>query len=351
MTFPFNKTLIPLLILITTWTGQSFSQELKIERKQRLVSYLQGGDEILKRWIKVGDDLYKARFIVPDTFLNDYSNENGLPVDPFADEQRKPSKRTAIKVLQEAGVVFGKGSSANYDIMNSVLTVVQTREQLELCEAYVAPICCRYEQQIAIRTEIYELPMPLALELVESCEGESDHSAERNAVRQLMKDGGAKLVALTSVISRSGQRSKIIDGNEVPFLENVPSKDNDNSETNDKNFTIGSRPVGTLLEVDPVLGADNWTIDLSLQLEHHTASPEFIPIRDGIKIPQFHSKEITTQVTLLKGNYLLVGTWKPTGKPEYEREDLMHVVFLTANVQGLRDYGVLLPAKGPNTNK
>lgn len=56
--------------------------------------------------------------------------------------------------------------------------------------------------------------------------------------------------------------------------------------------------------------------------------------------PRFHSKEIKTQVSLIKGDYLLIGTWKPTGKPEYLEKDLTHVVFVTANVQSTGGYGL-----------
>jgi len=57
-----------LMLLCVFLVGQADSQELKIERKERVVSYLQDGDEILKRWRKVEGGLYKAAFIVPPSF-------------------------------------------------------------------------------------------------------------------------------------------------------------------------------------------------------------------------------------------------------------------------------------------
>ncbi|MCF6311163.1 MAG: type II and III secretion system protein [Verrucomicrobiales bacterium] len=344
MLFRFKYLLLALVSLHLGLTTPLFSQELKIERKQHLVSYLQDGDEILKRWIKSGNGLYEARFIVPSTFLN---LQELPPIDPFANETPKEQadaiNKNAKKVLIQAGLVFGEGSSVSYDLPHSMLTVVQTPDQLELCEAYLSGGCHLTYQQISVRAEIYELPSRLALQLLESCEDQGDHTPERNAVRQLMKQGDAKLIALPSILSRSGQRSKIIDAYEVPFLANaLPQKDVKAKKT-PQPLEITSRPVGTLFEVDPVLGADNWTIDLSFQLEHHTGPPEFIDVSDQLKTPVFHNKEITTQVTLLKESYLLIGTWKPTGKPEYENSDLMHVIFLTANVQNTRDYGVLAP--------
>ncbi len=344
MSFPFNKTLIPLLILITTWTGQSLSQELKIERKQRLVSYLQDGDEILKRWVKIGDDLYQAHFVIP-------TYGAGSAADPFADTNEITIKQNPKKYLEEIGVSFGKGNKVNYNQKNSILTVIQSSEQLKLIEAYFSMGCRRIPKRISIRTEIYQLPSSLAVKLIESCTGQSDHHSERDAVLRLVNEGEAKLVALTKIVSRSGQRSKLTDAYEVPFIQEIPQKKTADKKTPLPSFQISTRPVGTILEVDSVLGVDEWAIDLSLNLQHHTGPPEFISINDQIEIPQFHNKEITAQVTLSSGSYILIGSWKPTGKPEYENSELMHVVFLTANVQGLRDYGVLLPAEDPPTKK
>ncbi len=347
-----GKILIAFLILGIPKTGQIYSQELKIDREERVVSYLQDGDEFLKKRRKVGDGLYRARFIVTPGF---FGSDRISIIDPFADPSTMKSyqltNQKAQKILEEAGVAFGKGAKVSFDEKTSMLTVVQTPDELELIEAYLSVGYCGYDLQISIRAEIYELPTNLALELLESCEGQSDHTAERIAVRQLVKKGGAKLVALPSVISRSGQRSKISSTYEVPFLENTPQETEKKDEKTANEASIGVRPVGTILEADPVLGADQWTLDISFKLEHHTGPPEFFPVSKKLEIPIFHNKEIITQVTLLKGSYILVGTWKPTGKPEYEEKDLMHVVFLTANVQDTRDYGVLLPAEDPPTKK
>jgi len=346
------RAIVCLISLSSLLSEPTFSQELKIDRKERLVSYLQDSKELLKRWRKVEGKLYKATFVVPPSFMS--VGRPGLVADPFADspvkETRQLTDQQAQQILEEAGITFGKGAKVHYDKSASILTVVQTPDQLELCEAYLGIHYCGYQSEIPIRVEIYELSMTHAQELLESCEGQSDHTAERNAVRQLVKEGGAKLIALPSVISRSGQRSKIVDAYEIPYLEQVGIKSENGEEKPKQESMFGSRPVGTILEVDPVLGADNWTIDLNFTLEHHTAPPEHISVSKGIEMPVFHSKEITTQLSLLKGSYILVGSWKPTGKQEYDKNDLMQVVFLTANVQSTRNYGVLQPDEDEKSN-
>ena len=44
-------------------------------------------------------------------------------------------------------------------------------------------------------------------------------------------------------------------------------------------------------------------------------------------------------LTMLAGTAKLIGSWRPTGKPEFGEKDLMHVVFLKIDIQ---EYGSLL---------
>lgn len=103
-----------------------------------------------------------------------------------------------------------------------------------------------------------------------------------------------------------------------------------------------TRNVGTTLEVDPVLGADQSTVDLSFSLEHHTAPPIMRPVtvtspNTGrvvvVEMPEMHTKQITTQLTMGINSSKCIGAWRPTGKPEYEKENVMQIVFLRVDLQ------------------
>ncbi|MCF6314607.1 MAG: hypothetical protein L3J39_19320 [Verrucomicrobiales bacterium] len=98
--------------------------------------------------------------------------------------------------------------------------------------------------------------------------------------------------------------------------------------------------MGTVFEVDPVLAVDTWTMGLAINLEYHTAPPVLKPVVERKEEVQFHRKKITTKVTLYSGNYLLIGSWRPTGKAVYQEKDLMHVIFLTANVMPFGGFGL-----------
>ena len=91
------------------------------------------------------------------------------------------------------------------------------------------------------------------------------------------------------------------------------------------------------------------TVDLHFQLEYHTAPPSvstmevlFPDSKEPLKIPvpEFHGKEIRTVETMLAGTAKLIGSWRPTGKPEFEKNDLMQVVFLKVDIH---EFGSIAP--------
>lgn len=105
--------------------------------------------------------------------------------------------------------------------------------------------------------------------------------------------------------------------------------------------TFDTRLVGTIFEIDPVLGADDNTIDISFHFEHHTAPPEQemtqirLPDTESnieFPLPVFHSKSITTQITMQNGTTRIIGVYRPSGMAQYQQEKSMEIVFLKGNV-------------------
>jgi len=307
-------------------TRDASTQELKIDREERTVPY-SPGSAWPREWNKVEGGLYRAKFSVLPRFFN-------FKPDPFRDSSDPP---TTQEIMEEAGITFGKGTKVEYFPENKMVRVVQTHEQLELIEAFLYSYKDPPEKQLSIRVEIYELPASQALKLANSAEAEGDHTPERNAVFNLVEEGHARLVAMPTLTTRSGSKSIVVDGDETFYYKEMMGKEGVNR---DKKIFKGARPVGTILEVDAVLGAGKLTMNINVRLEHHTAPPVMKSFANQSEVPRFHSKTIITQVTIKRGDYLLIGTWRPTGKPEYKKKDLMHVVFLTANVQTVRGYGM-----------
>ena len=163
-------------------------------------------------------------------------------------------------------------------------------------------------------------------------------------IRALEQKKGVDLMSAPSVMARSGQRAKIEVIREFiyPTEYDPPEIPNDVGSTGGGIFGGGgqaaaipvtpanptafeTRNTGVTLEVDPVLGADEFTIDLSL-------SPEVVefdgfinygtPIFSGgtdilgrstlmtsnrILMPVFSTRKVTTQVTIWDGQTIAIG--------------------------------------------
>ena len=276
--------------------------------------------------------LIKKTYIVPPTIVGYHQSDT--VADPFSDLNPDPQElRTVQEILSEAGIVFDEGASAVYNHDLSALTVINTRDQLEMVEAYTESIGSRAESHMQVRVEIYELPARLAMEAIESAAPEGRHNAERNAIYRAVGLGSVRLVNTITMMVRSGQRAKVEDV--IELYVKYSTNESPSEEQGDGNAEAEEvRQVGTILEVDPIIGSDNTTIDLSLSLVHHTAPPETISV-DGKPVLAYHCKKTTSNFVLLSGSYTLLASWRPTGKPEYRENDLMQIAFVTANIQAV----------------
>ncbi|MFV1996253.1 MAG: hypothetical protein ACC661_12525 [Verrucomicrobiales bacterium] len=247
---------------------------------------------------------------------------------------------TAREVLESYGVVFGPGASAKYKPQTSEVFVRQTAEQLELVDAALDLEGGGTVHLINLRVEIYELPALHALKLQHSAEGEVDHTGEWQAALRLMGEGTARFVTSATILCRSGNRSKFTDMREVIYAADF------NWQNPEKPKAIlpvfETREVGTIFEVDPLHNEDGETIDLNFVFEYHSAPPTEKMVTLAIpgttqpvevSVPVFHAHKITTQLTMKSDSVRLIGAWRPTGKPEFEADDLMQLAFLKADLQ------------------
>ena len=149
--------------------------------------------------------------------------------------------------------------------------------------------------------EIYEVPTLTALEIKESCQGRSNHRAERDALHKFAESSDkVRLEHFASIVARSGCRSELR-GSDGP-----------------------SNEISKMIEIEPVMGADLLTIDLKISIRYPTAKTA-----DG----KSHIKSIEAKFSTTDGFYTLLGSWKPTGKPKYETTNLEHLIFIRAIMQ------------------
>ncbi|MCB1088473.1 MAG: hypothetical protein KDM63_15655 [Verrucomicrobiae bacterium] len=187
------------------------------------------------------------------------------------------------------------------------------------------------------------------MKIQQSAAESADNTGEWEAVLRLVGSGEGRFVTSLTLPASNGQRAKCVDAEERIFVSDF---DWENRETKDSITPVfDMREVGTIFEVDPVLSDDRRTVDLKLSFEHHSAPPTLamttVTLPGGsqpveVATPVFHAKKIVTQLSMKFGETRLLGLWRPTGKPEFESRDVMHVAFLMADLNT-----VLPPAAEP----
>ncbi len=298
---------------------------LENKREQQVVQATHVAAEGLVGIKQMTDTLFEAQFVV-DPVVFSFSNSSVADPDPF----REPVVASAdeplniLESLERAGITFGVGTSAKYHSKSKTLVVVQTRDQIELIEAYLDSICISEEKEILVRFEIYRLPLLGGIEALESASAQGDDTPERWALLQAARERKATLLAAPAILCRSGQRAKVSEVQAERVKESDHSEDDVAAEENvapDQNTLIE-------LEVDPVLGADEFTIDINSELVFRSEDrPEV-------------ARSLTAQTSLLDGSWKLIGTWN-VGSNE------MILIFLTANVARIGDYGSLIAPETP----
>jgi len=180
------------------------------------------------------------------------------------------------QALAGLGIPFPEGTSASYDPEAGALRLVQTPESMGLVR-YLVDQSLRESTgptSVSFRFEFYEVPALLALRLEQSAAAHLDDTPEWEALQSPLGEDGIRLVNAATVQSASGQRTKQEDGETYHYPDAFESEAEDGEGEPVVHFK--ERLVGTMIELDPVLGTDDRTIDLNLALEFHTAPPEWV---------------------------------------------------------------------------
>jgi len=163
------------------------------------------------------------------------------------------------------------------------------------------------DYQIAITAEVVAIPLVTYRELTKDGTPAGDASEFRAKLGELIDAGKAVLETVATVRTRSGQRAKTESGKEKIYATEY-----------DENGIPGgleTRPLGTILEVDPVIGADEFTVELNVALEivefaemekstytHQKSGKEF-----DVELPLFYSRKVTTAITTTRGGWNYAG--------------------------------------------
>ena len=183
---------------------------------------------------------------------------------------------------------------------------------------------------IQIDAEFVEVPEPLVTELLHSPAAPKKGSEWRTQVDKWIKETKGKVIGSVSVTTKPGTRATAESYREVPYAtEFDPAKGRESDSPEVPRELTGvdvptptafeTKPVGAKMEVDPVVAADNKTIDLNLAPELTYKVGEVIhqEIQKGnetlptIKQPEFYSVKVTTSVSIRDGGSMLGGILTP----------------------------------------
>ncbi|MDA7922478.1 hypothetical protein N9B73_12040 [Verrucomicrobiales bacterium] len=302
-------------------------------------------------------------YLVPATFISSIGHllRDEVAPDPFADSTSEvlPRKTKSVQeMLEQHGPSFGEGASASFDQAESKLTVTNSPEQLQLVEAILESFRNSSETVVNIYLEYIEVEHVDFSDWLFENAIESDGTELRNEVQKWIKDGRAEIIESALVAARSGQRAKVesIDEYIYPTEYNPARIPNEVTLKGGAEAPIAAtsptafetRNLGTTFEVDPVLGSDNHTIDLSLapeivklegieQWHKKTTDPRFLT-----HFPTFYTMKISTQVTSQNGRYAFLGTTRPLEATNPKCRDPLVLQFVRADLASLADWSEVM---------
>ncbi|MEM6916868.1 MAG: hypothetical protein AAF491_09910 [Verrucomicrobiota bacterium] len=295
---------------------------------------------------------------IPPTFTISREDAGKSANDPFAEKETGAGSGevyTLRMTFLKAGVELNTDDSVVYDRDERILTATTSLQAHRQLENYFSLLEDQAEKQIHILVEYIEVNhLDFSDWLLEN-RMSSDGTPLRKEAQKWARDGKASILESVMVTARSGQRAKVesISEHIYPTEVTLPSMPNSltmglSEEVPTTAVTptaFETRNLGVTLEVDPVMGRDELTIDLNLapeivQLEGHTVwSSEEVDEKFQVKMPVFYMMKTTTQVTLIDGQYAFLSTLRPL-EPAEEDRDAIVLVFVRADVGSLGRWSV-----------
>lgn len=266
-------------------------------------------------------ELYTRSFRVSPDFLHGDVNRSSK------DEVSKPSSRkSAREIFEESGITFPPGAMAQTGGPVSQITVRNTTENLDKVEQYV-----KWNERenrpatVAMTCHVLEAPGPLVRQLLAQMGGRGNHRAELDQLLAAVQQGKAKHLGVSRIETKEGSDAKAEQGVQHPFLTEVLASD--------------VRLVGFRTEVELDATGPHVAPGLKITSEFHSAPPfehrEYVIDAQGRRVEfpltDFHVMKLTTETVVPDGNSRLLAVWRPVGKPEWEKEDFLQVLFITCD--------------------
>jgi len=304
------------------------------------------------------DEVLTRVYKVPPSFIQSGTVSGTESADPFSDGGGGgiAVKKSSREILESVGIMMPEGASAVYNPETGELIVRNTEDQHELVEAYLESLVSSAERQVHVIVEFIEVFHEQLSDWLFENRMQGDGTELREVVQEWVRSDEATILETAMVTARSGQRAKVesvsewiypteYDPSEIPAdLELGGGSELSPTPPNPAAFEC--RNLGLTLEVDPVIGADDTTIDLNLapelvELEDYNEWPhEDAEDRFRVNVPTFYTMKVTTQVTLIDGRYAFLGTMRPLRAREPSGEDVVVLGFVRADLGVVQTWSV-----------
>lgn len=269
-------------------------------------------------------EIHSRSFRVPPDFLS---------IGGEADE--KNPRKTAKMILEEAGISFPEGAAAFYAALTSTLIVTNTNENLDLVEAFLDAIGICPPVSTVFTAHVLQGSGALMRRITAQAASKSNHRAGLDELLAAVKAGTVQHLNTARIETKSGTRASTEQVTDHIAIAEVGVDDK-----GVPSLATEMRQVGFRLELEPTVGADGVTVELTLAPEFHTAPPlehrEHVIDTQGRRLEfpltDYHVAKVTTGITIPDGSTRLLSLHKPAGRSEFEKEDILQAIFITCDI-------------------
>lgn len=262
-----------------------------------------------------------------------------LPDDGASDQEIHnfigKSSSIATHYLETLGLALPKGTLVIFDPESMTLAARLPR----IAQSSVAFTAEAFREDaskyIAFDHVILEAPDSEIRTVISAAGKKANLRQEFEALMDGTAEGDVNVLTSTRIEARSGHRTK------VERIEDVAMPLDLLVDTQDQiEFDTTVTPTGSMLEIDPVIGADGQTIDVSLSLDYHYAPAqrrqERLTLRGenevSAAVVDTHNAIVQCSTTMRSGTSKLIGVWKPEGVDGAAPREVLQASFLSADI-------------------
>jgi len=245
------------------------------------------------------------------------TNRDDAAVAADVDGARSPEQEGLRKFFERQGVPFPPGSSIFYNSDVFQIIMRNTPENTDIFERILPAL-----NVVPLQVEIDVAFVEFDLKLIEELARKSARAAPTGEeIKALWREGGGRIIGTSKIVTRSGVNAQTKGGDEVIYRTGFKGIVN----TNESAVTMSAgqagfetRETGVICNVTPTVGPDGYTVDLTMAPELcefldwddagiGITGPEGKTTKTNVRVPRFHSRQLTTSIVLWDGETVVVG--------------------------------------------